>query len=224
MGMIPSVVGLQAIDEEGREVRERSRLQSPERPNQPEQNEESLQKLVAAVAYAPPPNSAEQSRLDHTLSRLLRGVPPDFGPVRGRILEATVKNACVTQVTNGYFVGITRGLWAISSEDELAAVIAHEFGHIIDRKPTNMAPIVNIMNKYSVPTQRIINFISWSSRSHEHVADSAGVDLLIAAGYDPNALQRTLARIPAEISSTHPSSERRAKFLQWYSQYRMNNQ
>jgi len=119
----------------------------------------------------------------------------------------------------GGFIGIHSGLMLLSdSEAELAGVVAHEIGHVVQRHiaravqaqgRSSIASIAGMLgaiivgavtgNADAVPgiiamgqgvaMQQQINF----TRMEEHEADRVGIQFLAAAGYDPNGMAEFFA-------------------------------
>jgi predicted Zn-dependent protease len=113
----------------------------------------------------------------------------------------------------GGFIGVNAGLMLqTGSESELAAVLAHEVGHVVQR---HLARALQMQSRQSLPTmaamlgailigalgggdaaaglmtmaqgaamQQQINF----TRMEEHEADRVGIGYMAAAGFDPNAV------------------------------------
>lgn len=114
----------------------------------------------------------------------------------------------------GGFIGVNAGLILLSSnESELAGVLAHEVGHVVQRhiaravqaqSRSNIAMIAGMLgavlvgavtgNADALPgiialsqgtaMQQQINF----TRMEEHEADRIGIEYLAAAGFDPNGM------------------------------------
>jgi predicted Zn-dependent protease len=146
----------------------------------------------------------------------------------------------------GGFVGVNSGLLlATENENELAGVLAHEVSHVTQRhmarsaydsQRTSIASLAAMlaamllgaasdaggqamtgiaMASQSMAAQRQINF----TRSNEFEADRVGMEVLSAAGFDPNGMATffeklgkrygsTLETMPA-ILQTHPVSNER---------------
>ncbi len=127
---------------------------------------------------------------------------------------------------NGYIM-ITRGaLAAMENEAELAGVLAHEMSHVINRdgfkavqgakfkeaglQAGSAAARQGALIKQIGDTMAdaALN-VGWS-QSQETAADQGAVKLLIAAGYDPNAMPSYLKRVQAKgvgrgkLFGTHP--------------------
>ncbi|MFZ0050464.1 MAG: M48 family metalloprotease [Desulfobaccales bacterium] len=144
----------------------------------------------------------------------------------------------------GGTIFITRGLLATcASEDELAAVLAHEVTHVVDKDGINSISKARwtevwtsmgaeAARQYGGVAGNLVNLFEGSiddvfkslvvngySRDAEFAADAGSVKISIAAGYDPGALARVLAKIQAKekpgaggFYKTHPpASERLAK-------------
>lgn len=121
----------------------------------------------------------------------------------------------------GKDIVVTKGLFrVINTEDELAAVLAHEISHVVDYNQ-------GIMKGYfsSVST-------SISPRKYEKLADKRAVDYLVNAGYNPVASIVVLNKIGDEqryeIFSSHPVTSKRLFAIyeyiyKKYPQYLVNN-
>jgi beta-barrel assembly-enhancing protease len=124
----------------------------------------------------------------------------------------------------GGFIGVHTGLLLLTnSEAELAGVVAHEIGHVVQR---HIARAVQAQSRSSIATlatmlgailvgaatgnadampgiiaiaqgtamQQQINF----TRMEEHEADRVGINYLAAAGYDPNGMAGFFASMMRE--------------------------
>ena len=138
------------------------------------------------------------------------------------ILDTPIINAFATP---GGHIFLTKGLVeAVTSEDMLAAVIAHELAHIelrhslsIVREMEFFYQMTGIANQAadfagrdSVEVQRLMSFrqsVSYISetvlkngysRQHEFEADRRALTLLAAAGYDPLALLEVMMMLERE--------------------------
>jgi predicted Zn-dependent protease len=128
------------------------------------------------------------------------------------------------------FIFVTRGLLRqVTSEDELAAVLAHEVAHIVfnhgvaaisQSKLTKALAIVGreaadeyrggllseMTDLFSESVEQVTEALLTSgySRSQEYRADEYAVELLVRLGYDPAALARVLGRLDTLAqASTH---------------------
>ncbi len=141
----------------------------------------------------------------------------------------------------GGYVFITAGLLGrLQSEAELAAVIAHEIGHVIRKHHLNAiqqeAPANILTNVMSMAADQDENSAEWNflidagsdlytkglSREDELDADLVGVVILTRAGYDPYALAAVLQRLDgvnpgdstlALMQKTHPAPDERLLVL-----------
>ena len=144
----------------------------------------------------------------------------------------------------GGIVGINAGLvLSANGEEELASVVAHELAHLSQRhyaqqleearvnQPLVLAGVIasilagaagggqasvaGISTSIAAGQQLSLNF----SRRNEQEADRIGMQNLVAAGYDPNAMHRMFAQLqrssrflgqrPPEFLLTHPVTESR---------------
>ena len=139
-------------------------------------------------------------------------------------------------------IGVHTGLLKVAkNQDQLAAVIGHEIGHVQaqhsnERVSQNMAVNsgLSIIQAIAVPESVLgqtamgllgvgaqYGIILPFSRTHEAEADQIGLDLMAKAGFDPRQsvnLWRNMDRAgkggqPPEFMSTHPSHESRIKGL-----------
>jgi predicted Zn-dependent protease len=127
------------------------------------------------------------------------------------------------------FIMITRGaLSAMQDESELAGVLAHEIGHCVNHdglsalKASKLVgagveagtaqikdPVLAGFAKNSDVLSKIVLNVGWN-QGQETNADAKGVQLLAAAGYDPNGLTRFLKRMQergignGKAFGTHP--------------------
>jgi predicted Zn-dependent protease len=145
-------------------------------------------------------------------------------------------------VIPGNKVGVNTGLFkVVQNDDQLAAVLGHETGHVIARHAAERA-------SQQIASQTVISaaagatngnvskavanygglgaelgFLLPYSRQQESEADRIGVDLMVKAGYRAgeaiklweNMMALNSAK-PPEFLSTHPSDKTRIKNLQDY--------
>ncbi|NOT12432.1 MAG: M48 family metallopeptidase [Methylococcaceae bacterium] len=143
----------------------------------------------------------------------------------------------------GNKIGIHSGmLKLINNQDQLAAVIGHEIGHVLakhsnERASQEMAVSqgVNIVQAVTAPQTAVgqtavgllgigaqYGILMPYSRVHESEADIIGVDLMAKAGFDPRQSislwqimdQAAKGQQPIEFLSTHPSHATRIQDLE----------
>lgn len=138
-------------------------------------------------------------------------------------------------------IGVTTGLLKlVRNDDQLAAVLGHEVGHVVARHAAErystqsttglvLGAVQSRAGDYSQAVGALggmgaqLGLLLPFSRSHELEADRLGVDYLAAAGYKPSeslALWRLMAQQrqsgTPEFASTHPSDQTRIAALQQY--------
>ena len=158
------------------------------------------------------------------------------------------KNNLPTQVTfkvvetdeiNAYASGnnqicVYTGLLKFVNDDsELAGVIAHEIGHIINSHVAKQSIISAItataitnanLSQQAQTGAAIAQNLSMKkmSRTEEYEADITGVDLMVNAGYNPLAMVSLLYKIGGnyvDIIQDHPSGDKRTMYLYNYITY-----
>jgi len=144
--------------------------------------------------------------------------PTTFGGYHFAILDSPEINAFACP---GGIILITRGmLSSVKSEDELAAVLAHEIGHIIHRdgvaaiKSSRWSEALLVIGSSAArefgpkDTAKLVSLFEGSiddvvktlvvngyGRDQEKAADAAALGYLAAAGYDPQGLTGYLKRL-----------------------------
>ncbi len=143
----------------------------------------------------------------------------------------------------GNKIGVHTGmLTLVDNQDQLAAVIGHEIGHVLakhsnERASQEMAVSqgMSIIQAVSAPQTALgqtalgllgvgaqYGILMPYSRVHESEADMIGVDLMAKAGFDPRQSiglwqkmeQASQGRQPLEFMSTHPSHATRIQDLE----------
>lgn len=146
----------------------------------------------------------------------------------------------------GGYIGINTGLiLATDNESELAGVLAHEISHVTQRhiaRSLHDAQRTSIMSMAAmlaaallgvaadVPGDALVGVVTASqaaavqrqinfTRAHEHEADRVGIDVLAAAGFDPNAMSSFFEKLSRrygvarqeipELLQTHPVTSTR---------------
>jgi len=158
------------------------------------------------------------------------------------------KNSLPTQVTftvdesedvNAYANGeneihvYTGLLNVVENDSELAGVIAHEVGHIVNSHVAKQSvanaitsTIISVanVNTYAKLGAAAANNVAMKkvSRKDEYEADITGVDLMTHAGYNPLAMVSFLYKIGGKYQdflSDHPSGDKRTMYLYDYISY-----
>lgn len=121
----------------------------------------------------------------------------------------------------------------VDNDAELAAVIAHEIGHIVNSHVAKQN-VINVLNQtliYSSNASAGLKTVAYGannlsmlkmSRSQEYEADITGADLIARAGYNPLAMVSVLYKIGgsyADFISTHPSGDKRTMYIYDYISY-----
>ncbi|NLX52781.1 MAG: M48 family metalloprotease [Deltaproteobacteria bacterium] len=179
---------------------------------------------VVLTKYKPLNDAKANSYLNllgHTLV-LASDTPELFAGFHFLVLDSDDINAFATP---GGHVFITRGLIrCCRTEDELAAVVAHEIGHIQMRhgmkaiQKARLAEALTVLAREGVKTYGdqeltklsnsfgdVISDITTTminngySRAYEYQADAAAVTLLKHAGYEPGALVKMLQIMSKEL-------------------------
>jgi predicted Zn-dependent protease len=193
-------------------------------------------------AYAPQIEAALDGRIDdENLQRYVDRVGQRIARVCHRpdlayhFTAVEQKGANALAVPGGY-IYITRGLLEeLETEAQLAAVLAHEVGHVVARdsmaavsRQIGMTALVAAVQVGGAPAQatRGAGFIAAMltlqySRDDEHDADMTGLSYMVRAGYDPNGMVETMRTLeelqtvrPVEFFSTHPNPENRFAYIE----------
>ncbi|HVZ30366.1 MAG TPA: M48 family metallopeptidase [Asticcacaulis sp.] len=145
-------------------------------------------------------------------------------------------------VIPGNKVGVNSGLFkVVKNDDQLAAVLGHETGHVIARHAAERASqqaaaaiglevatkatsgnVQKVVANYGGLGAEVGILLPYS-RQHESEADRIGVDLMVKAGYRASeaiALWENMMALsknaPPEFLSTHPSDQTRINDLKAY--------
>lgn len=121
----------------------------------------------------------------------------------------------------------------VTDDVELAGVIAHEIGHILNSHVAkqsvasaitatliNRANINSTVKNGAVIAQNLT--MKKMSRDEESEADVTAVDLMVKAGYNPLAMVSVLYKISGnyvDILSDHPSGDKRTMYIYNYITY-----
>ncbi|MHC4088082.1 MAG: M48 family metalloprotease [Planctomycetota bacterium] len=133
------------------------------------------------------------------------------------------------------YIFITKGMLSkLTTESQLASILAHETAHVVARDTAVLMSReigISILLSAAISdstsstartaadlTRQIIGFRF--SRRDEKDADLAGLDYMVRAGYDPNGMVETMQILqsqqkerPIEFFSTHPNPENRIGYL-----------
>lgn len=123
----------------------------------------------------------------------------------------------------------------VTNDNELAAVIAHEIGHIVNHHVTRQNTINTVGATALANSGLSSNAQKWAdtaatvgmlkmSRTDEYEADITGTDLMIKAGYNPLGMVSMLNSLNAggttsDFLSTHPAGDKRTMNVWNYLSY-----
>lgn len=185
------------------------------------------------------PDRAANARVRAVGQRVVEAAGLGGRPWDYAVFEDTAPNAFVLP---GGHVGVTTGLLKIvDNDDQLAAVIGHEAGHVVarhaaERQSQNLTSslVLGVLGAAAGgDTARAISsygggaakygFLLPFSRKQELEADRLGVDFMQRAGYRPREavvlwlhMQAQGGSNSPEFTSTHPSDASRIAALQAY--------
>lgn len=121
----------------------------------------------------------------------------------------------------------------VNNDEELAGVISHEIGHIVNNHVAKQN-VVGTITATAIANSNLSSTVKTGayaannltmlkmSRVEEYEADITGVDLMTKAGYNPLAMVSVLFKIGgsyADFTSTHPSSDKRTMYIYDYITY-----
>jgi predicted Zn-dependent protease len=145
-------------------------------------------------------------------ARLVPGLERQDVTYRCTVLDSPVVNAFALP---GGYVNINRGILAYAnSEAELAAVIAHEMGHVTAKhiserySQTALTQLAGAAASAAIGSSAANDliglgsnlYLSSYSRSQESEADDLGIRYLNRAGYDPMAMAEFLSNLQREAA------------------------
>ncbi len=177
--------------------------------------------LSRYTPYDHPTANAYLNELGQALA-LASDKPETFGGYRFLILDSDEINAFAVP---GGFIFITRGMLRLCrSEDELAAVLAHEIGHVQHEhglRAIKSSRLVTAFTVLAIETTRTLAgdevrqltqafegsisditstmMTSGYARRLEREADAAALTILKRVGYDPAALTRMLKEMERQL-------------------------
>lgn len=130
--------------------------------------------------------------------RLRVAAGPEAGPFRFTFTLLDSPGVVAFAQPGGY-IYLSRGLLALAStESEVAAVMAHEMGHVILRHGAYRQRLQKSMAGQAPGA--IAGATNRLSRAQELEADERSVRLLAAAGYDPGTQERFLQTVEKQIA------------------------
>ena len=191
-------------------------------------------RLIAAFGgeYVAP---GVKAYLDNLLAKLAPASETPTEPYRVTLLDSPVVNAFALPSGD---IFVTRGLLALADDGaEVAAVMAHEIGHITARHASQRAELERQGKLFSRVSTQLLErpeqgeeyvartrlTVARFSREQEFEADRIGVRVIAKAGYDPYAAARFLdklgrwsalhagggANAKPDMMATHPSTPER---------------
>ena len=181
----------------------------------------SAQILVKYKVYEDREATRYVNLLGQTLAKF-SDVPEVFQGYHFVILDSAEINAFAAP---GAFIYITRGMLRVcATEDELAAVLAHEIGHIqyehgvkVIRKARGIASMVKLgkMIAQAVGSEQVKEltkefgddigkfgdtlFVKGYGRTAEKEADSVAIEVMYRTGFDPNAAVTMLQKMEKRL-------------------------
>ncbi len=130
---------------------------------------------------------------------------PDFkGKIQVHIYDSTQLNAFALPNGSIYFnIGL---LARIENEAQMAAVLAHEAAHFIERHSFRERVSAKNASAFAVSgipfsSLAAISSISGFSRNHEREADLKGYERLVRSGYNPNDAHKVFQRLADEVKA-----------------------
>ena len=201
-------------------------------------NQLGTQAFVEAKTKGPLSNDAKQNAYVRcVVNALVRQLPPQARTVNWEtaLFANSEPNAFALP---GGKVGVNTGIFSVAkNQDQLAAVLAHEIGHVVERhhderitRQLGAAGFLQLLgaaagNYGNAVTQgggmiAQAGFLLPGSRTQETEADVVGQRLMAEAGFDPaqavNLWQNMIAAgggRPPEWLSTHPNPQSRIQEL-----------
>lgn len=207
-----------------------------------EEEEYYIGRAVAANILSQYPlwKNADATRYLNLIGKalVLRSARPEiFGGYHFSLLDTTEANAFSAP---GGIIFLTRGIVDLAgSEDELAAILAHEIQHIVAKDPLKAIKSQRMKtlgtfaageamgsgNQVLGIFQDSVLDISGTllqkgySRGQEKSADLGALELMAATGYEPAALMSMLEKVKAiekkkaKVFSAHPSAVKRIAYV-----------
>lgn len=185
---------------------------------------------IASSAFAEDWNSAAALKRVNTIGNKIVQANGVKQAIEFKISEEEDLNAYANLSKEVY---VYKGLLQfVNNDEELAAVISHEVGHILNGHCAKQGVLGTgiyvaaslAAQKYNPTATAVAQQLATSklSRNDEFEADLTGVDLMTKAGYNPLAMISVLNQICGnyvDILETHPSGEKRLMNIYNYVEY-----
>ncbi|MBR2525413.1 M48 family metallopeptidase [bacterium] len=171
-------------------------------------------------------SAAAQSKLNNIAYKIIKANSlPD-----GISIKVSDSNEANAYASINKEIYVYRGLLNYATTDEeIAAVISHEMGHIINGHNAKQSILNTLIANVTGDSSKSVGAAAVQelssaklSRKDEFEADLSGVDLLVKAGYNPLAMISVLNKICGnyiDIISSHPSGEKRLMNVYDYVSY-----
>jgi beta-barrel assembly-enhancing protease len=176
----------------------------------------------------------EGQRVARLGDALVRKLPHNDYTFKFHLIQSPYLNAFA--FPGGNVVVFSEVVMRAGSDDELAAVLAHEIGHVMKRHSLRIALheagmwgcLQVIFKGHGQQLQSLLKeFLNLDkvafSRAQEEEADKTGVRLALAAGYDPNAFITFFERLKKQdtgqdnryfaLLSDHPMTSEREEYI-----------
>lgn len=153
----------------------------------------------------------------------------------GMTVKVEVKDEANAYATMNKEIVVYSGMFNVATTDEeLAAIMSHEMGHILNGHNAKQSILTSVINSVANSvnadtTAKAVGVIaaqelstSKLSRTDEYEADITAVDLLHNAGYNPLALISVLNKVCGnyvDVVSSHPAGEKRLQNAYDYIDY-----
>lgn len=153
----------------------------------------------------------------------------------GMTVKVEVKDEANAYATMNKEIVVYSGMFSVATTDEeLAAIMSHEMGHILNGHNAKQSILNSVIDTVANSvnadtTAKTVGVIaaqelstSKLSRTDEYEADITAVDLLQNAGYNPLALISVLNKVCGnyvDVVSSHPAGEKRLQNAYDYIDY-----
>lgn len=153
----------------------------------------------------------------------------------GMVVKVQINDEANAYATLNKEIYVYSGMFNVATTDEeLAAIMAHEMGHILNGHNAKQSILNSVIKSVasSVNTETTAQAVSVAaaqelstsnlSRKDEYEADITAVDLLHNAGYNPLSLISVLNKVCGnyiDVISSHPTGEKRLQNVYDYIDY-----